>query len=84
MVLASFSASGVVRPHIGSGSGRETFCAGTPDSQCPASLPTQQGIVLDLFTEAIATGTSVAMNDKAIVNATRRLAMIRPLGTICL
>src|SRR5215210_1154163 len=49
-----------------------------PESQWPASLPTQQGIALDLFREALAIGSNVAINDKAIAIATKRVAISRP------
>src|SRR5215210_8407410 len=49
-----------------------------PESQWPASLPTQQGIAFDLFREALAIGSNVAINDKAIAIATKRVAISRP------
>ena len=54
MVIPSSSISAPCRPHIGSDLGGGTFFAAIPDSQCPAALPTQQGIVLAVFSEAFA------------------------------
>jgi hypothetical protein len=54
-----------------------------PESQWPA-LPTQQAIVLDFVSEALATGISVAINDKAIVIATKGRDTFRLSGMICL
>jgi hypothetical protein len=44
----------------------------------------QQAITLDSSHEAVAIGTHIAKNDKAIVIARRRLAIPRPNETICL
>ncbi len=82
MVIPSSSVCGFVNPHIGSGSGSGTFSAAMPDSQCPAVLPMQQAIVL--VAEATAIGNNSARNDVAIVIAMSRLAIVRPVGTICL
>jgi len=53
MVTPSLSISAPCKPHIGSDLGGGTFFATIPDSQCPA-LPTQQGIVSALSSEALA------------------------------
>jgi len=53
MVTPSLSISAPCKPHIGSDLGGGTFFAAIPDSQCPA-LPTQQGIVSALSSEALA------------------------------
>jgi len=46
---------------------------------CGFGTPTlATGIALDLFTEALAIGTSVAINDKTIVIATRRFRFLCP------
>ncbi len=66
--MPSSSSESLCKPHIGS-SGCGGFFAGTPDSQWPAALPTQQGIVLALSAEAPAIGTNVAKNDSAIAMA---------------
>jgi hypothetical protein len=52
MVMPSSFRTASSRPHIGSFGGG-TFFAAIPDSQCPA-LPTQQGIVFALSSEALA------------------------------
>jgi hypothetical protein len=44
----------------------------------------QQAITLDFSNEALATGTNIAKNDKAIVIARRRLAIPRLNETKCL
>jgi hypothetical protein len=54
MVMPSFSISAPCKPHIGSDLGGGTFLAAMPDSQCPAALPAQHGIVLAAFKEAFA------------------------------
>ncbi|HYV14363.1 MAG TPA: hypothetical protein VE980_25880, partial [Pyrinomonadaceae bacterium] len=51
--MPSLSISAPCKPHIGSDLGGGTFFAAIPDSQCPA-LPTQQGIVSALSSEALA------------------------------
>ena len=53
MVIPSLSILAPCKPHIGSALGGGTFFAAIPDSQCPA-LPTQQGIVSALSSEAFA------------------------------
>jgi len=63
--------------------GGGTLFAAMPESQWPA-LPTQQAIVLDFVSEALATGISVAINDRAIVIATKGRVNFRFSGTICL
>jgi hypothetical protein len=82
MVMPSSSISAPCRPHIGSDFGGGTFFAAIPESQWPA-FPTQQAIVLDFVSEALATGINVAMNDKAIVSATKGRATLRLSETIC-
>jgi hypothetical protein len=52
MVMPSFSIFAPCKPHIGSDLGGGTFFAVIPESQCPA-LPTQQGIVFVLSSEAL-------------------------------
>jgi hypothetical protein len=54
MVMPSLSSVAPWRPHIGSGAGGGTFFAAIPDSQCPAALPAQHGIVLTLLKAAFA------------------------------
>jgi hypothetical protein len=83
IVIPSSSISAPCRPHIGSDFGIRTFFAVMPESQWPA-LPTQQAIVLDFVIEALATGISVAINDKAIVIATKGRNTFRLSGMICL
>ena len=63
MVMSSFSISVLSRPHIGSGGGGGGN-AGMPESQWPASFPTQQAIAF-LSEEALEIGTRIAKNDKA-------------------
>lgn len=63
MVFASSAAAELSRPHIGSDVLRGAFFGATPESQCPAALPAQQGIVSP--NEALAIGTSAARNDSA-------------------
>src|SRR5215212_2643835 len=63
MVMGSSSAESLCKPHIGS-LGCGGFFAAIPESQCPAALPTQHGIV-DLPAEAPAIGTNVVRNDRA-------------------
>ena len=55
-----------------------------PESQWPAVLPTQQAIVLDFVSEALATGITVAINDRAIVIATKGRTAFRLNAKICL
>jgi hypothetical protein len=81
MVMPSLSISAPCNPHIGSDFGGGTFLAAMPESQW--SLPTQQAIVLDFVNDALATGTTVATNDKTIPNATKGRVNFR-LETICL
>ena len=69
MVMPSSSLESLCNPHIGS-LGGEGFFAARPESQCPAALPTQQGIV-DLLAEAPAIGTNVVRNDRATSIATK-------------
>ena len=84
MVIPSSSISAPCNPHIGSDFGGGTFFAVMPELQWPAALPTQQAIVFDFVREALATGSNVAINDKAIVIATKALRSLRPVGTKCL
>ena len=83
MVMPSLSISAPCKPHIGSDFGGGTFFAARPESQWPA-LPTQQAIVLDFVSEALATGITVAINDSAIVIATKGPTAFRLSERICL
>ncbi|HEV8431230.1 MAG TPA: hypothetical protein VGQ41_25220 [Pyrinomonadaceae bacterium] len=84
MVIPSSSISAPCKPHIGSDFGGGILFAVMPESQWPAALPTQQAIVFDFVREALATGSNVAINEKAIVNATKGRVTFRLSETICL
>src|SRR5262245_28126946 len=63
MVFASSAAAELSRPHIGSDVRGGAFFGASPESQCPAALPAQQGIVSP--SDALAIGTSAARNERA-------------------
>src|SRR5215510_10296783 len=73
-VTVSFTGT-LFSPHIGSGfgSGRRAF---SPESQCPAALPTQHDIVAAVANDTRFAGTIAAINDSVMTDATMRFARV--------